>query len=189
MRLPHVLYMLLPWPVRCLPLSSSSCCLHAELVLVPVCADGGDRPVYAMDWAAREGVVRLTAYPYTPRTGDCQAAYDRREVSFAGAQTVDLSKPDNILQVGGFLSRCMHRCGSKIALQIMGSTASGWPAPIYASHLVTPALFPTLTFNCRPCSRALWPSPSGQTPTPTSSCTPPAFIRPPPATVRRRTML
>ena len=53
-----------------------------------------------MDWAAKEGVVPLTAYPYTPRTGDCQAAYDSRKVSFAGAQTVDLSKPDNILQVG-----------------------------------------------------------------------------------------
>ena len=61
-------------------------------------ADGGDRPVYAMDWAAREGVVPLSVYPYTPRTGECDAAYDRRQVSFAGAQDVDLSKPDNILQ-------------------------------------------------------------------------------------------
>ena len=52
-----------------------------------------------MDWAAKEGVVPLTAYPYTPRTGDCQGAFDGRKVSFAGAQVVDLSKPDNIVQV------------------------------------------------------------------------------------------
>ena len=51
-----------------------------------------------MDWAAREGVVPLSVYPYTPRTGDCEAAYDSRQVSFAGAQVVDLSKPDNIVQ-------------------------------------------------------------------------------------------
>ena len=52
-----------------------------------------------MEWAAKEGVVPLTAYPYTPHTGDCQGAFDSRTVSFAGAQVVDLSKPDNILQV------------------------------------------------------------------------------------------
>ena len=43
----------------------------------------------------------LTAYPYTPRTGDCQGAFDSRKVSFAGAQVVDLSKPDNIVQALG----------------------------------------------------------------------------------------
>ena len=62
-------------------------------------ADGGDRPVYAMKWAATVGVVPLAAYPYTALTGDCQSAFSSRKVSFAGAQTVDLSKPDNILQV------------------------------------------------------------------------------------------
>jgi hypothetical protein len=62
-------------------------------------ADGGDRPVYALDWAAREGVVPLAAYPYTPRTGDCQSAFDSRRVSFAAAETVDLSNSDAILQV------------------------------------------------------------------------------------------
>ena len=69
-----------------------------QLLCASLCADGGDRPVYAMQWAASEGVVPLTAYPYTPRTGDCQGAFDSRKVSFAGAQAVDLSKPDNILQ-------------------------------------------------------------------------------------------
>ena len=64
-------------------------------------AEGGDRPVYAMQWAAKEGVVPLAAYPYTPRTGDCHSAFDSRKVSFAGAQAVDLSKPDNIVQALG----------------------------------------------------------------------------------------
>ena len=71
------------------------------VVHVSPVADGGDRPVYAMEWAAKEGVVPLTAYPYTPRTGDCQGAFDSRKVSFAGAQVVDLSKPDNIVQALG----------------------------------------------------------------------------------------
>ena len=52
-----------------------------------------------MQWAASQGVVPLTTYPYTPRTGDCQGAFDSRKVVFAGAQVVDLSKPDAILQV------------------------------------------------------------------------------------------
>ena len=52
-----------------------------------------------MEWAAKEGVVPLTAYPYSPETGDCQAAFDSRTVLFAGTQVVDLSKPDAILQV------------------------------------------------------------------------------------------
>ena len=43
----------------------------------------------------------LATYPYTPRTGDCQSAFDSRKVSFAGAQVVDLSKPDAILQALG----------------------------------------------------------------------------------------
>ena len=67
--------------------------------LRPLAAEGGDRPVYAMEWAAKEGVVPLATYPYTPRTGDCQAAFDSRKVAFAGAQVVDLSKPNDILQV------------------------------------------------------------------------------------------
>jgi hypothetical protein len=61
--------------------------------------DGGDRPVYALDWAAKEGVVPLATYPYTPRTGDCQSAFDSRRVAFAAAETVDLSSPGTILQV------------------------------------------------------------------------------------------
>ena len=45
--------------------------------------------------------MSLATYPYTPRTGDCQGAFDSRKVSFAGAQVVDLSKPDAILQALG----------------------------------------------------------------------------------------
>jgi hypothetical protein len=62
-------------------------------------ADSGDRPVYALDWAAKDGVVPLATYPYTPRTGDCQSAFDSRRVAFAAAETVDLSSPGTILQV------------------------------------------------------------------------------------------
>ena len=46
----------------------------------------------------------LMAYPYTPRTGDCQGSFESRKVSFAGAQEVDLSKPDNIVQVNACAS-------------------------------------------------------------------------------------
>jgi hypothetical protein len=102
-----LLLLLLPASVR-IPAAQTEacCCLHRhiamltapQLLCASLCADGGDRPVYAMQWAASEGVVPLTAYPYTPRTGDCQGAFDSRKVSFAGAQAVDLSKPDNILQ-------------------------------------------------------------------------------------------
>ena len=52
-----------------------------------------------MEWAAREGIVLLESYPINPRTGVCQGAFDSRKVLYAGAQVVDLSKPDNILQV------------------------------------------------------------------------------------------
>ena len=52
-----------------------------------------------MTWAASEGVVPLSAYPYSPRTGDCQPAFDSRKMVIAGSQAVDLSKADTILQV------------------------------------------------------------------------------------------
>jgi hypothetical protein len=69
---------------------------------VPLLAEGGDRPVYAMQWASKEGNVPLSTYPYTPRTGDCQAAFNSRKVLFAGAQVVDLSKADNLVQVNAW---------------------------------------------------------------------------------------
>ena len=64
-------------------------------------AEGGDRPVYAMQWAAAEGVVPLDTYPYVAHTDDCQGSFESRAVTFAGAQAVDMSKADNILQVIG----------------------------------------------------------------------------------------
>ena len=78
--------------------------VHTTCIMVAVgllAAEGGDRPVYAMQWAATEGVVPLDTYPYIARTDDCLGSFDGRTVEFAGAQVVDLSKPDNILQVIG----------------------------------------------------------------------------------------
>ena len=54
-----------------------------------------------MQWAMQSGVVPLPKYPYTARTDDCQASFNTaKQLVFAGAEIVDLSKPDAIVTVG-----------------------------------------------------------------------------------------
>ena len=54
-----------------------------------------------MQWAIKSGVVPLPKYPYTARTDDCQASFNTaKQLVFAGAEIVDLSKPDAIITVG-----------------------------------------------------------------------------------------
>ena len=57
-----------------------------------------------MQWAIKSGVVPLPKYAYTARTDDCQASFNTaKQLVFAGAEIVDLSKPDAIITVGPVL--------------------------------------------------------------------------------------
>lgn len=65
--------------------------------MLSLLADGGDRPVFALQWAATAGVVPLSTYPYDPFTDDCSSAFDAPAVEFGGVVTVDLSTPNGLL--------------------------------------------------------------------------------------------
>ena len=60
--------------------------------------DGGDRPVYAMQWAATTGVTPLTQYPYTASTDDCASTFaSQAVVEFNSVVVVNMSDPNGIL--------------------------------------------------------------------------------------------
>ena len=61
-------------------------------------ADGGDRPVYAMQWAATTGVTSLTQYPYTAETDNCASNFAKDAlVEFNSVVVVNISDPNGIL--------------------------------------------------------------------------------------------
>ena len=68
-------------------------------------AEGGDRPIYALTWAAAEGVVPLSLYPYQPSTDDCSSVWDSdKQVVYMGTESVDLSTPDGLVKVGWWVA-------------------------------------------------------------------------------------
>ena len=53
--------------------------------------------MYAMQWAAKKGMVPLSAYPYSPTTDDCSSTFSSAVVQFSSVVTVDLSTPNGLL--------------------------------------------------------------------------------------------
>ena len=70
----------------------------------PCCSgcEGGDRPIYAMQWAASSGVPTEKNYPYPsiPATGICNPLVSKMKRAFTGgAVDVDLTSPQTLFKV------------------------------------------------------------------------------------------
>ena len=96
-------------PHACIPLHSLESG-HSTLTrsLSAACSgcDGGDRPVYSMQWAASAGVPTEKDYPYPlpAATGICSPKVTKMKRAYTGgAVEVDLTSPQALFKVCGWL--------------------------------------------------------------------------------------